>query len=115
MNCCDEHEQDQWCSDPPRREGVPPERLPAYNCGDQSQRQSNISKANMNLLAISDPTFPIFETLLVSFDHQHSLRIHEAFRAWDLHGGASSIVWEPPFARSPQSFCHFVDLHPEHP
>src|ERR1700692_775433 len=85
MDCCDEHEQEQWCSDPPRREGLPPEGFPAYNCCDQSQRQSSISEANMNLFAISDTRFPIFETLLVFFDHQHSLRIHQAFQEWLGH------------------------------
>jgi hypothetical protein len=32
------------------------------------------------LLAISDATFSIFETLLVFFDHQHILRIHHVLR-----------------------------------
>jgi hypothetical protein len=39
----------------------------------------------MNLFAISDTRFPIFETLLVFFDHQHSLRIHQAFQKWLGH------------------------------
>jgi hypothetical protein len=39
----------------------------------------------MNLFAISDTRFPIFETPPVFFDHQHSLRIHQAFQDWLEH------------------------------
>jgi hypothetical protein len=41
----------------------------------------------MSLLVTSDTRFPIFETLLVFFDRQHSLRIHQKILD---HSG---IVW----------------------
>jgi cation transport ATPase len=58
---------------------VPPEGFPAYQGYDQSQRQSNVSEANMNSLVTSEATFAVFESLLVFFDHHYSLRIHQVF------------------------------------
>src|ERR1700691_1345597 len=84
---CDENEQDQGCNHPPRRKPMPPEGFPTYNCCDQSQRQTNISEANMSLFVTSDTRFAIFETLLVFFERQHRLRIHQKILD---HSG---VVW----------------------
>ena len=66
---------------------MPPEGFPTYHCCDQSQRQTNISEANMNLFVTSYTRSAIFETLLVFFDRRHRLRIHQ--KILDHRG----IVW----------------------
>src|ERR1017187_5759887 len=81
MNSRNEHEHDQWRNHPPRGKDVPPERFPSHSCGDQSQQQTNIPETNMNFFVTGDTRFPIFKTLPVFFDRQHSLRIHQVLRA----------------------------------